>query len=277
MKMIERRMQERSSDGVLRGEIRLIADLDLVPDNAELPHALSRRMQPDDLQWESRRLFYAGYRAQGEYAFFGYLHEDDSVTVLAGCREFSLEQAREHWNDATSRREVASRELIDRIERMAHECKERIQALTQRPAATSTVEVKPHTIIRLSGERITGAGCLQLLRDLISATEAGTTEIVIEHPAPVISISADSNGISRAAVEATEAIAAVADAADPMRITADEVRQVREQLGIGLMEAQDVVKRRKALQVLQRFEREAPHDEPARDLCAILHYLIVGR
>lgn len=61
------------------------------------PHQVDEAVGHGDGMYRADRMFYAGYSNHG-YHVFGYEHEDGTVRVGAGCRWFTLPEAKVHWH-----------------------------------------------------------------------------------------------------------------------------------------------------------------------------------
>lgn len=66
-----------------------------IPLDSHIPDVMTSKMV--DGAWRTDRLFYAGRRSDG-YDFYGYVHENGLVIVMAGCRSFAVSNAKEHWD-----------------------------------------------------------------------------------------------------------------------------------------------------------------------------------
>lgn len=106
-----------NKNGNIVGDLTLIAGIEHLRDGVSLPDKLYSYYNngPDGQNhtpWETNRLFYAGTREDGPYTFFGYLQKDNTITVMAGCRTFTIGEARAHWRDHSDECD----ELLDKIQ-----------------------------------------------------------------------------------------------------------------------------------------------------------------
>lgn len=112
MKAVQWLLQE----GYVRGNIDHLLACEAV-EQGEIPEAMRNTSRTLD----AANLFYAGKRADG-YDFFG-LRDGSEIHVLAGCRDFTIAEARDHWSAEPYRLGTNSYqrarwtwEAIDRIE-----------------------------------------------------------------------------------------------------------------------------------------------------------------
>ena len=89
-----------------------------VPDafRVDTPRDFPFLKESDADAWAAERLFYAGQRGVGGYSFFAYKGVGGDVMVFAGCRAFTLDEARRHWSLMHHERGEETAPLLDVIE-----------------------------------------------------------------------------------------------------------------------------------------------------------------
>lgn len=141
------RLRSIQEQGTLVGDLANVANIGVLahrmPDieQVDMPESFAYRVDWSDgngscidsgrtgAAWETERLMYAGHRADG-FDFWGYITPDGSPRVLAGCRFFTMAEARQHW--AGSNRSTQTFSFLDAISRWAQE-KTEAKALDQKP------------------------------------------------------------------------------------------------------------------------------------------------
>lgn len=78
------------------GLLEQVANGDQQSSDDNIPEALQQSGHPEGGGWEADRLIYLGRDSRG-YAFYGYASTDSEPLVLAGCRCFTIAEARQHW------------------------------------------------------------------------------------------------------------------------------------------------------------------------------------
>lgn len=95
---MNRSLEAAAKRGSIVGDLSAIDNVNALEHNSSIPEdMLVSESGPGGINWTARRLKFIGVHPDRGYVTFAYAREDGGVQLLAGCRNYSLPDAREHW------------------------------------------------------------------------------------------------------------------------------------------------------------------------------------